>query len=788
MLYSLVTRLRAYLSVTRTKPYKPDFSDAAFFGCLSQREELPETLKPAVSDFFSSKPLDACHKVMLHFRSRAHPRFFIDLHEIPKLAHAIRQNHPSWYDAQLKKIVSDCDTGLAIYSVTAPPLKPVFPWQAPAQGHENDLLYPVRPHRFAFAPRMALVGLFEPSMIERLAAIVRDWLSFAQKGKSNLPYVSNLVVIQRLLAVCWTWAYLAARPIEGNHNALQLEWELIKLMRVDVEYLKTRLGTSYPNNHLLVDQFAGWYIAQWLPEFSGAKALVEAEAKWLQELRRQTLSDGTGFEHSIHYHEFACEMALAYHQLSARNQREIPRWFENRFIKMLSFQADMCGPYALPPAIGNTTEDPLFPLDARESGASAAWWEIHRALFDPERLPLVAVDNPCVERAAWLLGRDPSSATSCAQTTSCCLQGYPEGGFFVFCELDRSSRLIFRTGPALNTDVSAGHMHADLLSLYLTVDDESVLVDAGTYTYRNIVERGVNSSVNWRQYFVGPFAHNGPAIEKLDPHGILFGDFRLPSQSARVKLARNRSQSIACWVEACIVSLNEYDGFSRGVVFIPGQYFVVYDAAPPSALKLDISYGFQFSLASKVATNAESIVGDTNGKPWEITASRGLRFASLLKGSTEPLGGWVSTEYGNIVSAPQTRFRNDHYSLTTAFLVRVGKQVQYGAVPTIDINTSRAGNLALRISMGKTIDYLILRRANVTDANNCWGIDFDGDLLWLRTRDFRVEMLRWLDGRSAKCQDMGLRIEATLPLHSLELQALPTRTPLPPGFTHCEMG
>lgn len=786
-MFSLVTWLRAYLSRTGTQPYKPDFSDAAFFGCLSRHEELPETLKQAVSDFFSSRPLDARHEVMLHFRSRAQPQFFIDLDEIPNLANAIRQNHPTWYEAQSKKIASDCDAGLAIYSITAPPLKPGFSWHVPARGHGNDLLYPVRPHRFAFAPRMAQVGLFEPNMIERLAAIVRDWLSFAQKGKSSLPYVSNLVVIQRLLAVCWTWAYLAAQPIVGNLNASPLEWELIKLMCVDVEYLKTRLGTSYPNNHLLVDQFARWYIAQWLPEFCGANGLVDAEAKWLRELRKQILPDGTGFEHSIHYHEFACEMALAYYQLSARNQREVPPWFENLFIKMLSFQADMCGPHGLPPAIGNTTEDPLFPLDAGESWASAAWWETHRALFDPTRLPLIDAGNPCVERAAWLLGRDPSLVSRCAQTTICCLRGYPDGGFFVFCEPDQSSRLIFRTGPAPDTHVSTGHLHADLLSLYLTVDDEPVLVDAGTYTYRNTVERGVNSSVNWRQYFVGPLAHNGPAIETLDPHGALVGDFRHPGQTARVRLARNLSQLTACWVEASIMSSNEYNGVSRGVVFIPGQYFVVYDSVPQSALKLDVSYGFQFSLASKVATNAESIVGDTNGKPWGITASRGLRLALLLKGSTEPLGGWVSTAYGNMVSASQTRFLHDHYSLSTAFLIRAGKQVQHGDVPVIEINTSRDGNLALRISMGKTIDYLIIRRASGADANNCWGIDFDGDLLWLRTRDFRVEILRWLDGRSAKCQDMGLRIEATLPVQSLELEALQIRTSLPAGLAHCEM-
>jgi hypothetical protein len=39
----------------------------------------------------------------------------------------------------------------------------------------------------------------------------------------------------------------------------------------------------------------------------------------LTELGRQIYLDGTSFEHSVHYHELACEMALSYLLLSRRN-------------------------------------------------------------------------------------------------------------------------------------------------------------------------------------------------------------------------------------------------------------------------------------------------------------------------------------------------------------------------------------------------------------------------------------------------------------------------------------
>lgn len=788
MVSSLVTRLRSYFLRKATKPHKPDFSDAKFFQALAQSEEQPEVLRHAISDFSSGRGQDSWLKVVRHFRSRTNPKFFLELADIPTLAEEIRRKHAVWYSAQREKTETSCRDGLAIYSTIAPPLAPGFPWHQPAQGPDNDLLYPVRPHRFAFAPRMALVGLFDESSVERLGLIVEDWLAFAQKGESNLPYVSNLVVIQRLLALCWTWAFLAARPISHDPNAMALEWTLIKIIRVDVEYLTPRLGTSYPNNHLLVDQFSRWYISLWLPEFCSADERSNSENIWLGELNRQTLADGTGFEHSIHYHEFGCEMAVAYYLLSIRNQQEISPEYRRRLEQMLSFQADIVGPYGLAPAIGNTTEDPLFPLDASEGWASAAWWLIHRELFDAKRAPLADIDQLCVERAIWLLGKDLPVASDEGWSTESLLHAYPEGGFFVFCDPDQASRLMFRTGPAVKTNISGGHMHADLLSVYLTIADKPVLVDAGTYTYRNSAEVVANSRLSWRQYFAGPSAHNGPALERLDPYGTLAGDFRPPDQSTRVKIVTNLNRSAACWVQARIESSNEYDGIVRGLVFIPGLYFLVYDTLPQSELTRDLSYGIQLSPGSKVSTRATSLSGNTQGSLWDITASPGLSLAPVLEGSTDPVGGWVSTSYGNLLAAPQARFRSDKSQPTTAFVIRVANQTASGDNLSIDVLSSSNGSHAFRISCGESIDYLILHPFGKADAKDCWGIDFDGDLLWIRTRHSRVQKLRWLDGRSVKCQDMCLRVEAALPLSILELEANQPGNSLADSLNHCQLG
>jgi len=474
--------------------------------------------------------------------------------------------------------------------------------------------------------------------------------------------------------------------------------------------------------------------------------------------------------------------------LSARNQREIADWFKQRLAQMLSFQADMGGPHGIAPAIGNTTEDPLFPLDASEGWASAAWWVIDRELFAPRRSPLVSADKPCVERAIWLLGKDLPQEAGFEPPKQSYFHAYPEGGFFVFNERDQSSSLTFRTGPAPKTNISAGHMHADLLSLYLRVEDELVLVDAGTYTYRNTVERVKQTNVNWRHYFAGPSAHNGPALANVDPHSILSSDFRPLDQTARVKINRSLDRSAACWVEACIETSNAFNGITRGVIFIPGQYFVVYDFLAGSGSQIDVTYGFQLSAESDVSTYCGSVFGNTNGQPWEINAGPGLSLATLLEGSIDPLGGWVSTTYGDLVSAPQARFRNDRSRLKTAFVIRAGKQIHPGEILLINANDSRNGSFALQISMERTTDYLIIQPSGKADPKDCWGIDFDGDLLWVRTHDSRAQTLRWLDGRSARCQDIGLRVESRLSISSLELAAPPSSAPSPSNLSHCELG
>src|SRR5699024_5197289 len=193
---------------------------------------------------------------------------------------------------------------------------------------------------------------------------------------------------------------------------------------------------------------------------------------------------------------------------------------------------------------------------------------------------------------------------------------YPVGGFFVFSEPDVETKLIFRTGPIADRPIIGGHMHADLLSIYANVAGNPIVVDSGTYTYRAQLARKSPNTPRWRAYFAGPEAHNGLSIRNVDPISVLEQDFRDRNVEARVSTRCLIADSVGAWVEAEIESQNAYGGYRRGVVHVPGAYWLIYDQLPvtipteAAAFSLQLTPGAEISMES--AQGLRMAVGDAS--------------------------------------------------------------------------------------------------------------------------------------------------------------------------------
>ena len=713
-------------------PYRPDFSGT----------DMLRTLLGTTDDSRIHEP-EARHLALKTAREQFGSRFFVTPATIPSLWRRIKDHYPDWYQGQIETTEADADQGLPIYNLKGSRLGADFPWNRLPSGPGADGMYAKRPHRFAFAPRNALACLYDPGAARRLSGMLEAWMHCATRGASRFCYDSNLGVIQRILALSWCWAFLAARDPGSGIERGDPECRVLAIIRADIGFLEPRLGQSAPNNHLLADWFAGWYLQQVFPEFL-AQPEVDYESRWRDELLRQTYPDGGSFEHSAHYHEFACEMGSAYLLLCRRGVKMPNPEVNERVEALLRFQAALTGPEAVPLAIGNGIEDTLFPLDPGEGWCPGSLRELYRALFRPEVSPS-SLDNISVVRAFWLLAGELAPPPSSSPTADTGIVSFPDSGLYIQNDPELNACLSFRTGPRSGLPVAAGHMHADFLSIYFSVARRAILVDAGTYTYRSPSERWQSGSPAWRPYFAGPAAHNTLAIDGHDPLGELRGDFRKFDTEACVT-CNHRSTALLDLVETRLRGAGAYEGFQRTCVHVRGVYWLILDHSPPDALQAGTAcYGFQFAPGSEVSVDGRRVTIGCSADASALTllASTGLDEPTKLEGSLEPLGGWVSPHYGELIPAPQLRFGIQPGGGSSAFLLGIGGI----SVESLEVAEPEEGVTIIRVQSAEYEDILLWNGAAGADRPIEYDdMYFEGLLLWIRVIGGRPTILRCLDG------------------------------------------
>jgi len=515
--------------------------------------------------------------------------------------------------------------------------------------------------------------------------------------------------------------------------------------------LTPRLGFSAPNNHLLADRFISCFIQMVIPEFS-QQIEFDAERKFREELLRQTYDDGGSFEHSAHYHEFACEMGAAYLLLSYKQGRNPEKKIYHRVEALLRFQTALTGLSTNPLAFGNATEDTLFPLDGGEGWCSGALREIYRTLFDAKVASALG-DDLSVERAFWLLGGKIRESDQNIKDDFVC-QSFPKGGIHIYPDSELGGRLIFRSGPLSDSVIAAGHIHADLLSVYLSVGKQMILGDSGTYTYRELSSKWPKNSPDWRNYFAGPIAHNTLCVEGQDPFGKIAGDFRKFDITPPLQCRYSISSSLA-WCEGKLSDVGIYSGYIRGCVHVKGHYWVIYD--DPSLLEIDGQlcwYGFQCTPGSQLSNFApKTLQIENNGKNLFLTSSFSDS-PEIIKGSFDPLGGWFSPSYGSLLSAPQIRYKLEHHRSSAFVITTQSKAV----LESINISTENDRNfIVLCLKNIRDEDWLIINR-NINNVCIYNDLMFSGRLLWIRFREGKPTLLRWIDGYHILWKKYGISL------------------------------
>lgn len=233
-------------------------------------------------------------------------------------------------------------------------------------------------------------------------------------------------------------------------------------------------------------------------------------------------------------------------------------------------------------------------------------------------------------------------------------------------------------------------------------------------------------------------------------------------------------------MDAVLEGHEVYAGYRRGVLHVPGEYWILYDVPPRPVLGQGRSFGFQLAPECDVDNLDEHRVAiQRDGKMLCVTGSPGLLPALVLRGSRRPLGGWVSRGYGQLLPAPQLRFAVRDEVAATAFLLRPAPERFRDENTAIEVETLETGGLQLRVTVGRAEDTLLLNFRS-PDIELCSrGVSFLGELARLRARSGKPEILHWLNGRSFAWPERGLAIESiqevpTLRVDSVEANAHPS--------------
>jgi hypothetical protein len=360
---------------------------------------------------------------------------------------------------------------------------------------------------------------------ERFAAGLKDlWYDWRRKNPypMGVNWASTLEVAFRALSLLWAAFLLEGTPADSEAFQRDTTREIAR----SAWYISRFLSTYYsPNTHLLGEGSALFLIGVRYPGLADAPQWRKTGWRIVcEEARRQVRADGLHFEQSIYYHVYALDFFLHARLMAAPNGVAIPRGLDETIRGMMAALAQLSQAGALP-RFGDDDGGRLFDpsrnlpehmLDPLSTGA---------ALFCDGGFKAAALG--LCEETLWLLG--PQSAEAFDALPRAALPArsvaLPASGIYAMTSPGPPVSQLFIDGGELGA-LSAGHGHADALSVQLARQGRLWLTDPGTCAY---------AEGSARERFRGTYAHNTMAIDgrhQADPRGP-FAWERLPRAQVR---------------------------------------------------------------------------------------------------------------------------------------------------------------------------------------------------------------------------------------------------------------
>ena len=337
----------------------------------------------------------------------------------------------------------------------------------------------------------------------------------------GINWASSLEVAFR--SISWLWVYFLLSDSPLLPSGFRGDW--LRSLAVSGRHIERYLSTYFsPNTHLLGEAVALFFIGTLCPEIPASRQWQQKGWKIIQrEAARQVRADGLYFEQAIYYHVYALDFFLHASVLASLNEIKVPLEYVRTVERMLDALAILASGGAVP-QFGDDDGGRLFDPARNEAEHLLDPLATGAVLFS--RGDYKSVVSGPREETLWLLGEPglDEFETLSPSPFKAESKSFPESGFYVMEGGDPTCQLVIDAGP--QGAGSAGHGHADALSVTATCAGRSLLIDSGTFEYvRN---------EPWRDRFRGTGSHNTVMMAGQDQAECRgpFGWQRLPNVEA----------------------------------------------------------------------------------------------------------------------------------------------------------------------------------------------------------------------------------------------------------------
>lgn len=492
---------------------------------------------------------------------------------------------------------------------------------------DHKIVWELNRHQWLVTLAQAWRLTDDPRYLEAIAQSLRQWLD-ANPPRRGINWASSLELAFR--AIAWTWTlHLTGNAMPDADRLLPRVHAGLELHGLQIErFLSTWFS---PNTHLTGEALGLLYLGTAWPSVRHAERW--RTAGWrilLEQLPVQVRRDGTYFEQTTWYQGYTTDFYLHALLLVRAARLAVPAWAEERIARAAEVVANLRRPDGTLPLIGDDDGGRALPLDP-----------VRTSFHDTAALAAAVLDRPdsCFggvvpAGTAWIVGSGTWRALSgaSAQGPAPASRAFRDGGWYLL--RGTEGCLIVDAGP--HGVQSAGHSHADALSLDLTVGGKPVVVDPGTGSYVG----------PWRDRFRATVAHNTLSLAGGIGSAIPAGPFQW-NRWPRTVLRHWSAGPEWTVFEA------EHDGYSRvipgllhrrSVVFRQGWGWLVLDRLVGEGSAATVRFQLDAGLLPSMAGHAVSVT-DASGTPL-------IRISGDGAGRMTTEAGLVSRCYGVAEAAP----------------------------------------------------------------------------------------------------------------------------------------